>query len=295
MDFSNILRYDTGIVLEDIRNFGLKETLDNGSTFRWKQITPFRFLGVVNGKVLQVFKYGNNLGIDNITVEEFKEYYYNYFGFNIDYDYAYSVLRKDSVISSLLPVENNLRLVRQDFIESFVSAVISQNNNISRIKKIIENLCYNYGNRLIYRNVDFYEFPTLEQLSFITVEEWQELGVGYRALGLKTGVDTLVRIQAEYGDLNEYISSLSYVDLYNKLLGFHQIGPKVANFIITMTGSCRNYQDSFVIDVWIKRALQELYNIHPFSGEYFENWKSNKFGGYSALAQQILFYYYRSR
>lgn len=289
----NIQAYKTGIVLTSIKHFGLQETLDNGSTFRWTELTPTRFLGIVNNKVLQIVEVDSHrLFIDNLTIAEFENYYYDYFDMGTDYDKAYARLLQDKKFRELIPSSTPLRLLKQDFVESFISAYISQNNNIARIKFTIENICQYCGNNLFYQNKVFKSFPNLETLSKISVSKFKELGLGYRAAGLTQAIKLLRGLEIEYGDLNSYFQKFAYADLKYFLLDFKGIGNKVADFIITMTGKCIGYENAFVVDVWIKRAMQDLYGINIDSVNAMEL-LDNMYGEYKALAQQNIFFYYR--
>lgn len=289
----NVQAYKTGIILTDIKHFGLRETLDNGSTFRWTELTPTRFLGIVNNKVLQMVEVGNHrIFIDNLTISEFENYYYDYFDMHTDYDKAYDRLLQDKIFRELVPSSTPLRLLKQDFVESFISAYISQNNNITRIKFTIENICQYCGDNIFYQNRIFKSFPNLETLSKISVSRFKELGLGYRAEGLTQAIKILREIEIAYGDLNLYFQKFTYSDLKYFLLDFKGIGNKVADFIITMTGKCIGYENAFVVDVWIKRAMKDLYNIDICSTNMM-NILDSIYGEYKALAQQNIFFYYR--
>lgn len=291
-----ILEHDKGIVITDVSHFGLRETLDNGSTFRWQYMNDNRYLGVVNNKVIQVMTLSNNrLFMDNITAKEYETYFRNYFDFNSDYDTIYKALLNNETLNKLVPKTTPLRLLKQDFVESFISAYISQNNNINRIKGIIYRLCEYCGNHLAYRDRMFYTFPTLKQLNNLTVNEFKFLGLGYRAEGIVKAITRLLILENEKGNLNEYIKSLDYSDLYYYLMDFKGIGDKVANFIIAMTGSCRDYMAAFVVDVWIKRAIHDLFNVNTDNISELEGLKEKVFKNYNAIAQQNIFYYYRNK
>lgn len=289
-----IKEYKTGIILNDIKHFGLTETLDNGSAFRWNKINKDRYVGIVNNKALQIVKINDNaLYIDNLTIQEFNNYFLNYFDINYDYDTAYSVLLQDPQLNMLIPNNTPLRLLKQDFVESFIGAYISQNNNIPRIKLTIENICRRYGNDIKYRDVVLKSFPILEQLKDATESDFKELGLGYRAKGLSLAIDRLYTLEKAKGDLNNYFNDFSYSDLKYYLLDFKGIGNKVADFIIAMTGICKDYCEAFIIDVWIKRAMKDLYDLDMDNLLDIQK-VDEMFGQYKALAQQNIFHYYRS-
>ena len=111
-----IKEYKTGIILNDIKHFGLTETLDNGSAFRWNKINKDRYVGIVNNKALQIVKINDNaLYIDNLTIQEFNNYFLNYFDMNYDYDTAYSVLLQDPQLNELIPSNSPYNMVLMVF------------------------------------------------------------------------------------------------------------------------------------------------------------------------------------
>lgn len=286
---------DNYAIIKDITHFGLKETLDNGSTFRWSALEANRFLGIVHNKVIQVARQGNDIIIHNISQAEYENYFKYYFDMETDYSSIYEILKEDETLDKLIPSNCPIRLVKQDFIESFISAYISQNNNISRIKGIIYKLSVAFGNPIKYFDKTFYSFPSLEILHTATEQQFQSLGLGYRAKGLKLAIARLIEYEKLYGDLDKFTSKMCYADLYYWLIDFKGIGDKVANFIIAMNGQCKDYMSSFTIDTWIKKAIPDLFQIETSDTSRMEELKCNVFKNFNTIAQQNIFYYYRNR
>lgn len=286
---------DNHVIIKDIMHFGLKETLDNGSTFRWAALDTNRYLGIVHNKVIQVAKRNNDIIIHNVSQSEYDNYFKYYFDMRTDYNSIYKTLRENKTLNKLIPNNCPIRLVKQDFIESFISAYISQNNNINRIKGIINTVSVAYGNPIKYFDKTFYSFPSLDVLHTATEQQLQTLGLGYRANGLKLAIDRLVDYEKIYGDLGEFVSTMEYSDLYYWLIDFKGIGDKVANFIIAMNGQCKDYMSSFTIDTWITKAIPNLFGIEINDTEKMEELKHNVFKDFNAVAQQNIFYYYRNR
>lgn len=296
MDYDKVIQLKKGIALFGVRNFGLRETLDNGSTFRWYFIKDTA-IGVVNGKPIMLKYFDDTtLVIRNVNLKEFYEYYENYFDLKTEYQPIINFILDNNVeLRKLIPRQTKLRLVKQDYLESIISAIISQNNNIPRIKQTINRLCYLHGNEIKYEGLKFYTFPTLDKLATLTVDDFNKLGCGYRSKGLVEVISYLVAIVKTEGSLSNYYDKFSYEELVNKLIKYRQVGNKVANFIITMTGSCKDFNKSFVIDTWIIQAMQDIFNVFPSNSKEFKLWLNNHFGEYQAIAQQNIFYYYRNR
>lgn len=296
MDYKEATQETNGVLLTGVRNFGLVETLDNGSTFRWS-VRSNKAAGVVNGKII-ILKYldETTLYIHNITLEEFYDFYENYFDLKTEYQPIIDELRmKNKPLENLIPAESKLRLVKQDYVESIITAMISQNNNIKRIKGIVDNLCNRYGKLIYVGKRRVYAFPTLDELQNLTVDDFKRIGCGYRSEGLYLICKRMKVLTDAYGSLEAYFDKMTYDCLERTLMCEKQIGPKVASFIVTMTGSCKNFNKSFVIDTWISTAMKNLFNVYADKSPQFSKWLDEHFGDNCAIAQQNIFYYYRNR
>lgn len=296
MDYEKVKELSNGVVLFGVRNFGLKETLDNGSTFRWT-IRNNIAEGIVRNKPIFLKYYDETtLLIANITLKEFYDFYENYFDLKTEYQPIIDfILDNNKELTTLIPRNTKLRLVKQDYLESIISAMISQNNNINRIKQIINRLCYYHGSKVEYKNKTYHLFPTLEQLIEMNIDDFNKLGCGYRSQGLVEVITILNNIVEYAGSLSNYYNKFNHEELVNRLMKYRQVGNKVANFIITMTGSCKDFNKSFVIDTWIIKAMQDIFNVYPSNSKEFSLWLNNHFGDYQAIAQQNIFYYYRNK
>ena len=168
----------------------------------------------------------------------------------------------------------------QRVFETVISFIISANNNIPRIKKIIESLCENFGEKI---KGGYYKFPAPEVLSKLTVEDLSIIKSGFRA---KYIIDASKKISSGEIDLDK-IYSMNSTDGREYLKQIKGIGDKVADCILLFA-----YQkfDVFPKDVWIKKILHNLYNVEA---KDFDLFIKNKFGDFGGFAQQYLFYYGR--
>ena len=166
-----------------------------------------------------------------------------------------------------------------------ISFIISANNNIKRISGIVDRLCRLSGKRLQFMGMDMYAFPTPEELSLICEQQLKDIGTGYRAPYI---VDTARRIKDGY-DL-ETLRAMSLDAARKELLAFKGVGPKVADCILLFS---LGHTDAFPIDVWIDRAMNELFfdSVPPQKSEMREAVLS--IGQYSGIIQQYIFYYAR--
>jgi N-glycosylase/DNA lyase len=221
----------------------------------------------------------------------------NYFDLDTDYGEIKQVLAKDETIRRAIPFGHGIRILRQDPWETTVSFIISQNNNIPRIKRNIRDLSQLAGEKVVIDNRtighatgsadqvnkdnlkgiaedDWYEIPSPEVLAQMTVEDLAPVRLGYRARYL---IET-AQCVCERG------ISVLYDDL-DSLCG---VGPKVAS-CIRLFGL--DEISSFPIDVWVKRVMKELYGIEKPSE--MAAFAEKTFGEYGGIAQQYLFYYMR--
>ena len=196
------------------------------------------------------------------------------------------------------------RILKQDVWETIISFIISANNNIPRIKGIIERLSQKYGKELSWNGNKYYTFPTIEELSKASVKELRELGLGFRDVRV---FETTRIIANKIVDIEELEEMEDVEKLRIQLLRLPGVGPKVADCI--MLFSMKKFE-VFPIDVWVKRVMKELYNEQIEKVKindknhfrYPKNSKENqkilefanqKFGKIAGLAQQYLFYYRR--
>lgn len=270
----NIKYIDNNVIVEDISSFNLKQTLDCGQCFRWEEIEPDKHHGVAYNKALTVSQQGTTVVFHNCTKTDFENIWFDYFDLGTDYN----EIRKE--LATLHPVLKEaqqyapgIRILRQEPWEALCSFIISQNNNIPRIKGIIKRLCETFGNRL--ENGD-YTFPTAEKLSQYTVDELAILKSGFRA---KYIADASQKV-ANREIILEDILTLPTTQARDELIKIKGVGPKVADCTM-LYGMGKT--DCFPLDVWMKRAMQVL----------FPTLTPESFGKNSGVAQQYIFHYSR--
>ena len=257
----------------------LSQTLDCGQAFRWRPVLlpdgREAWRGVAFGHALTVLQEGNEFCFD-CTEEEFRAVWYDYFDFGTDY----GALRTQ--LSALHPVLREacsyapgIRILRKEPWEALCSFILSQNNNIVRIKGIIDRLCSLSGQSILCGNEPLYAFPSPEQLSAYTVEALAPLHAGFRAKYL---ADAAQRVSQ--GELNlDALKSGSTEAARERLMTVHGVGPKVADCVL-LYGLHRT--DCFPMDVWMKRAVQLMPELTPAD-----------LGESAGIAQQYLFHYVR--
>ena len=155
--------------------FELKDIFDCGQCFRWKKQEDGSYTGIFGKNVLNVKKEDNKITFQGICEKDIKETVEKYFDLNRDYEKIKAKLAKiDNNMKTSIEYGKGIRILNQDLWETIISFIISANNNIPRIKGIIEKLSKKYGKKIEYNHQKYYTFPTPEQLKDVTVEEYRK-------------------------------------------------------------------------------------------------------------------------
>lgn len=263
-----------GVRAYPVRDLDLDQTLDCGQSFRWERQPDGSYTGVAMGRLIQVALEGETLTLLHTTPEEFETLWRSYFDLDLDYGLLRQRLSGlHPVLSQAAGYAPGMRLLNQEPWEALCSFIISQNNNIPRIKGIISRLCACFGAPLAAGG---FAFPTAARLAACTLEELQPLRSGFRAKYL---LDAAQRVAAGELDL-QLVKTLPLEEARAALMTVQGVGPKVAECVL-LYGMHR--LECFPMDVWMKRAMAAL-----FPGK-----EPSFFGPYAGLAQQYIFHYSR--
>ena len=279
-------------VLEQVKSFEPRHIFECGQCFRWNKEDDESYTGVFGKTVLNVKKIGTKVIFTGISNEKLEQVCNKYFDFDTNYEEIKQKLSDiDEHLEKSITYGEGIRILHQDLWETIISFIISANNNIPRIKGIVERISAKYGDEIIWNNKKYYTFPTVEQLGKATVEELRGLGLGFRDKRVYdttriflNGEMTLKQLENEK-DINR---------LRDRLLELPGVGPKVADCI--MLFSLKKYE-VFPIDVWVRRVMNDLY-IHneeeeKVSKKELQYLAKEKYSDLAGLAQQYLFYWKR--
>ncbi len=254
--------------------FDLAATLDCGQCFRWSQNENGSISGVFRDKFLTVTQNGDDIIFYDTTLDDFNDIWCEYFDFNTDYKKIKKYLSFDDTLKTAITYTGGIHILKQDAWEVICSFIISQNNNIPRIKGIIGRLCENFGDKLCD---GVYTFPSAEKIASLTVEDLSGLRAGFRA---KYIIDAAKKISLREIDMPSlYTAPLDKAQ--KELQKITGIGPKVSACAL-LFGFYRI--NAFPVDVWIKKALNHFYK------DGFPK-KAEKYAG---IAQQYIFHYIRT-
>lgn len=316
--------------IDNIKDFNLEHIFECGQCFRWEKQEDGSYTGVAKGRIVNM-RYvpdaantgvqqssssdndgasqgspSGKLTITPCTKEEFEEIWRPYLDLDRDYAKIKETLSDgDDVMKKAAEYGYGIRILKQDLWETIVSFIISQNNNIPRIKGCIERLCENFGDPIetpdsTIGKVDSgtgkagsskadadscpglgdvrFDIPSPERLAGLTEEDLAPVRLGYRA---KYIIETAKAV-CEKGLPKDF----------EELSALCGVGPKVAS-CISLFGM-QNYS-SFPIDVWVMKVMHELYGLPEKNKKEMAEFAREKFGELGGFAQQYLFYYMRDR
>ncbi len=279
-------------ILENYKAFEPRHIFECGQCFRWNIQEDGSYTGVFKGNVLNVKKENNKIIFKGMCEDNIINIVNDYFDLDTNYEQIKEKLSKiDNYLKQSIEFGNGIRILNQDLWETIISFIISANNNIPRIKGIIERISKKYGNEIIWNNQKYYTFPTPESLNRATVEELRTLGLGFRD---KRVYDTTKMIINGEVTLEELKNEKDTNKLREKLLTLPGVGPKVADCI--MLFGLKRFE-VFPIDVWVRRVMNELYikneDETKVNKKEIENLAIQKYDKLAGLAQQYLFYWKR--
>ncbi len=279
-------------ILENYNSFNPKHIFECGQCFRWNLNNDGSYTGVFKNNVLNVKKEDNKIVFKGMCEDNIIKICIDYFDLDTDYiDIKKRLSKIDNNLKLSVEFGEGIRILNQDLWEALISFIISANNNIPRIKGIIERLSKTYGKPIIWNECTYYTFPTPEELSKASEQDLRNLGLGFRD---KRVFETTKIINENKGLLDELKQEENIQILREKLNKFPGVGPKVADCI--MLFSLKKF-NVFPIDVWVRRVMNDLYikneDETKVSKKQIEKLAQEKYGDIAGLAQQYLFYWRR--
>ena len=279
-------------IIKSPEAFELKDIFECGQCFRWNENEDKSYTGVIKQGVLKVKKEDGKIIFTGMLDGDIKEIVEYYFDLNRDYEEIKRELSNiDKYLKESIQYGSGIRILNQDLWEMIISYIISANNNIPRIKGIIERISKKYGTEIEWNGEKYYLFPTVEQLSKASVQDFRDLGAGFRDIRL---YETTKKILNKKVDLKK-LEKEDTITAREKLLTLSGVGPKVADCILLFSTLKRF--DVFPIDVWVRRVMNELYikseDENKVSKKEIMDLAEQKFGNLEGIAQQYLFYWKR--
>lgn len=258
----------------DKNDLSLDNTFDCGQCFRWDKVSDTEYVGIAMGAAARVYQDGNVMRIETSGADE--EAWRKYFDLDTDYNTIASTIQTDDFMRDAISFNRGMRILRQEPWEALCSFIISQCNNIPRIKKIVHSLCERFGDCVNLGGTDFFAFPPVDKIAVLMPGDLAFLRAGYReeyiltaAYSVNSGVINFDELMRDSAD-----------DARKKLTALKGIGNKVANCVL-LFGLGKT--DAFPVDTWMKKTAQ----FYPYAAD------GKHFGKYAGIAQQYIFNYAR--
>ena len=281
-----VTEVNNSVVISGISDFDPTHTFMCGQCFRWEPEPDGSYTGVAFSKVVNISVSDDSVVIKNINAEEFGSKWRAYLDLDTDYNAIKNILKSDENVKLAMDFGWGIKILNQEIFECLISFIISTQNAIPRIKKIVAKLSEMYGEKIEFNGKVYYAFPSLEKLSAVTEADLSPLKAGYRAAYI---ADAIQKIKSGEVDLDR-VKQMSYTDAKKELMKIKGVGPKVADCVLLF--SCGK-KEAFPIDVWVKRTVQTLYLDESANEKKISAFASEHFGEYAGVAQQYLFYHAR--
>lgn len=278
-------------IIKNCKSFKVRDIFECGQCFRWNEEPDGSYTGIFGHNVLNV-KEEKDIVITGICEGNIEDICKKYFDLDRNYEEIKETLSLiDDNMKESIKYGKGIRILNQDLWEMIISFIISANNNIPRIKGIIERMSAKYGQEIKFRGTSYYTFPTIDELSQASVKDLKDLGLGFRD---RYVYETTKKIKE--GKINlENLKQEPTNEVRKQLLTLTGVGPKVADCI--MLFSTLKRFDVFPVDVWVRRVMNDLY-IHnedetKVNKKQIQEIARDKFGALEGIAQQYLFYWKR--
>ena len=263
--------------------------MECGQSFRWQPINGW-YYGVVEGRQLKIRQEKQALIIessDDEQPDQLEAFLRHYLDLNRDLPAILNAVDIDPFIHHSIETFWGMRILNQEVWECLASFILSQNNNVPRIKGIIRTISAQFGEKITFQDSVDYAFPTPQALAEAGVEALYDCRLGYRAPYLWT-----VSSAVAAGEFDpEALKNMPYAEAKRELMRFKGIGEKVADCICLFS---LGHVQALPIDVWVKRIIEQLYLKRQASIREIRQFAEDYFGEYLGYAQQYLFHYART-
>ena len=245
-----MIRINNTINFDNIGSFSLKNTLDCGQCFRWEEQVDGSYLGIVKNSVVKASQTGNILKLEELSQNSInKEDWQEYFGFDTDYVAIESKLKSNDLLARAYKLSPGIRILKQDPWEALISFIISQNNNIPRIKKIIKSLCQVAGQEIIS---GVFKFPTPQQILNLSDEKLESIKSGFRAKYIKNAAELMMNGTVNLKELAAKLND----EALDELMQIKGVGVKVGSCVLIYGFNKLNVVP---VDVWVKRGIDKYF------------------------------------
>ncbi len=258
-------------------HFSVSQICESGQCFRMARCgEDSRYSLIAFGNYLELWQEGDTVFFD-CSQEEYDRIWKTYFDMDTDYaEIIKSIDAVDGYLCAAADYGSGIRILRQELWEMTISFIISQQNNIKRIRRCIRLLCEKYGERRQAQNgTAYYAFPTPQALAGAAVEDLYDCNLGYRSRYVLRTAESVL-----HGEIDmEGLYRMDYAGAKEQLLQLYGVGGKVADCICLFA---LHKTEAFPVDTHIRRAL---------AAQYPDGFPFERYADYGGILQQYIFYY----
>lgn len=276
------VKYKDGIKMADFNSFDIGQILECGQCFRFFGGENNYFI-IAHDRKLNIIQSDDEVFFTPCNIEDFENIWINYFDLERDYLRIKKISSSsDNILAEAVNLYGGIRILQQDKWECLLSFIISQNNRIPQIKKVIQNISHMFGMEICN---DCFAFPTRSQLINADEKKLMDCRTGFRAKYILDAINFDIDL--------EKLSDFSTADIKQKLMQIKGVGNKVADCTLLFSFG---RHEVYPIDVWVKRVSQEIFfDNKNVSIKQIHEFAEKKFGELAGFAQQYLFHYIRNK
>ena len=281
-----------------VRDYHLAATLDSGQVFRWRQ-NENAWEGVLGRHFLRLTQKADGIHAQSFSPVADWGFLREFLQSEVQLEKIFATFPDDTPMRSAIAHCPGLRLLRQDPWECLASFILSSTKQIVQIRQIVALLCERFGEPCSVepvarsgsatgRTLQF-SFPAPARIAAATEQDLRDCKMGFRAPGLLNAAR-----QIDSGNLDlESLRRMDYAEARLSLMQLHGVGGKIADCVLLFA---YGFDSAFPVDVWVERALQELYfPKRRASDKRLRKFAATHFGPHAGYAQQYLFHYMRTK
>ncbi len=300
-----------------VRDYDLASTLNSGQVFRWEPATIFgdlpaqslgktkidvprcSWVGVIDSHWLRLTSIGADAGPNGQTtiIAELAEtvsdwsWLSHYLQLHVNLEDVLATFPQDEPMRAAVAACRGLRLLRQDPWECLASFILSSTKQIVQIRQIVDRVCACFGEPLntLPGERQTFSFPSAARLAQVAESALRACKMGFRAPYLLAAAR---KVDSGALDL-QALRQLSVEQARAQLMEFPGVGRKIADCVLLFA---YGFQSAFPVDVWVMKALRELYFRRRRTNlKRLQQFAETHFGPNAGYAQQYLFHYMRMR
>ena len=271
----------------EVKYFNLHDTVTCGQIFRFREESDNSYTVILSDRVVNLKQDGNKLFIDSSDMNNIERVIRDYFDLDFDYERINNeIIRIDNDNKRIVDSCIGLKMINEPKLEVVISYILSANNGVLQIRGALDNISRMFGEKVVFRNEDFYLFPSIDKLKNASVSDFRSCKAGFRDKYL---YEFISKVSSSSFNL-DLIDSMNSSDALEYLMSNKGIGEKVASCIL-LFGYHRF--DVFPIDTWVKKYMKDKYNLDKVSD--IRNFMLDKYSDNCGLVIQYIFHYSRNK